>query len=107
MHDIKTTKYENICVQRGMDNKHHKTRVPHTCRSRLPSEPPHDDKKPKDEDEEDDVPQPSTPLTLGHIVHAPKRATEDARRFRKRVVLLTQIRKKNKEFCQSDKSHLV
>jgi len=53
----------------------------------LPSEPPHYDKKPKDEDNEDDVPQPSTPLTLGHIIHAPKRASENARRFRKCVVL--------------------
>jgi hypothetical protein len=58
---------------------------------RLPSEPPHDDKKPKDEDEKDDIPQPSTPLTLSHIVHAPKRARENARRFRKRVVLHTKI----------------
>jgi hypothetical protein len=33
-------------------------------------------------------------LTLGHIVHAPKRARENARRFRKRVVLRTQIRGK-------------
>jgi len=48
-------------------------------------------KKPKDEDEEDDVPQPSTPLTPGHIVHAPKRARENARRFRKRVVHLTEL----------------
>ena len=44
----------------------------------LPSEPPHDDEKPKHEDEEDDVPQPATPLTLRHIVHAPERASENA-----------------------------
>jgi len=60
----------------------------------LPSEPPHDDKKPEDEDEEDDVPQPATPLTLRHIVHAPERASENARRFRKRVVLLHQHEKR-------------
>jgi hypothetical protein len=53
----------------------------------LPSEPPHYDKKPKDEDNEDDVPQPSTPLTLSHIIHASKRTSENARRFRKCVVL--------------------
>jgi len=58
---------------------------------RLPPEPPHDDKKPKNEDDEDDVPQPSTPLTFSHVVHAPKRASEYARRFRKRVVHLTEL----------------
>lgn len=57
----------------------------------LPSEPPHYDKKPKDEDNEDDVPQPPTPLTLSHIIHAPKRASEYARRFRKCVVHLTEL----------------
>jgi len=60
----------------------------------LPSEPPHYDKKPKDEDNEDDVPQPSTPLTLSHIIHAPKRASENARRFRKCVVLYVFIKQK-------------
>ena len=74
--------------------KHHKTKVQQTWKTRtLPSEPPHDDKEPKDKDEEDDVPQPSTPLTCGHIVHAPKRARENAGRLRKRVVLHTQVRK--------------
>ena len=53
----------------------------------LPSEPPHYDKKPEDEDDEDHVPQPSTPLTLSHIIHAPKRASENTRRFRKCVIL--------------------
>jgi hypothetical protein len=60
----------------------------------LPSEPPHYDKKPKDEDKEDDVPQPSTSLTLSHIVHAPKRASENTRRFRKCVVLHVKKEKK-------------
>jgi hypothetical protein len=45
--------------------------------SMLPSEPPDDDEEPKDEDEEDNVPKPATPLTCGHIVHAPKRASEN------------------------------
>jgi hypothetical protein len=44
---------------------------------KLPSEPPHDNKKPKDEDEEDDVPQPATPLALSHIVHAPEGTTQN------------------------------
>lgn len=57
----------------------------------LPSEPPHHNKKPKDEDNEDDIPQPSTALTLSHIIHAPKRASENARRFRKCVVHLTEL----------------
>jgi len=30
-------------------------------------------------------------LALGHIVHAPERASENARRFRKRVVHLTEL----------------
>jgi hypothetical protein len=68
---------------------------------RLPSEPPHDDKKPKDEDDEDDVPQPSTPLTLSHIVHATERASENARRFRKRIVLHV----KKKEGCQPSRRY--
>jgi hypothetical protein len=62
----------------------------------LPSEPPHYDKKPKDEDNEDDVPQPPTPLTLSHIIHAPKRASEYARRFRKCVVLHVKRGRKKK-----------
>ena len=83
--------------------KHHKTRVRKRGRAgTLPSEPPHDDKEPKDKDEEDNVPQPSTPLTPSHIVHAPKRARENARRLRKRVVLRTQTRKENRG-CQSGK----
>ncbi len=79
--------------------KHYKMRVlvqPYMWKGKirqaeLPSEPPHDDKKPKDEDEEDDVPQPSTPLTPSHIIHASKRASENARRFRKRIVLHCQL----------------
>jgi len=75
-----------------MDNKASQTRVrKRGTASTLPSEPPHDDKEPKDEDEEDDVPQPSTPLTPSHIVHAPKRARENARRLRKSVVHLTEL----------------
>ena len=61
----------------------------------LPSEPPHYDEKPKDKNNEDDVPQPSTPLTLSHIIHAPKRASKNTRRFRKCVVLHVK-RRKNK-----------
>lgn len=45
---------------------------------RLSSEPPYDDKKPKNEDEKDDIPQPTTPLTVSHNVHAPECASENA-----------------------------
>jgi hypothetical protein len=57
----------------------------------LPSEPPHKGKKPKYEDDKDDVPQPSTSLTFSHVVHSPKRASENTRRFRKRVVLKNKL----------------
>lgn len=70
-----------------MDNKASECPSGKTGRAELPSEPPYYDKKPKDEDDEHDVPQPSTPLTLSHIIHAPKRASENARRLRKCVVL--------------------
>src|SRR5947208_14056719 len=74
----------------------------------LPSEPPYDDEKPKDEDKEDDVPQPATPLTLSHVVHAPERARENARRFRKGVVLPHQHAEEEKKImvCQSAESRL-
>ena len=56
----------------------------------LPSEPPHDDKEPKDEYKKDDIPQPAAPLAPRHVVHAPERASEYARRFRECVVLSKQ-----------------
>lgn len=40
--------------------------------------PPYNDKEPKDEDQEDDVPQPSTTLPLGHVVHSAEGSCEDA-----------------------------
>jgi hypothetical protein len=97
MHNI-TTKDEiyDMRTRYGI-TKHYKTRVQAYMwkgkirQAELPSEPPHDDKKPKDEDEEDYVPQPSTPLTPSHIIHASKRASENARRFRKRIVLHCQL----------------
>jgi hypothetical protein len=53
----------------------------------LASEPPHDDKKPEDEDEKYDIPQPAAPLAPCHVVHAPERASKYARRFCECVVL--------------------
>ena len=53
----------------------------------LPSDPPHDDKKPEDEDKKDDIPQPAAPLAPRHVVHAPERASEYAGRFCECVVL--------------------
>lgn len=53
----------------------------------LPPEPPYDDKKPKDEDDKDDVPKPAAPLAFCHVVHTPERASEYARRFCECVVL--------------------
>jgi hypothetical protein len=55
--------------------------------STLPSDPPHDDKKPEDEDDKDYVPQPAASLALCHVVHAPERTSEYARRFCECVVL--------------------
>jgi hypothetical protein len=55
--------------------------------SELPSEPPHNNKKPEDKDEEDDVPEPAASLAFCHIVHASERASKNAGRFCECVVL--------------------
>jgi len=60
----------------------------------LPSEPPHDDKEPEDEDEKNDIPQPATPLAPSHVVHAPERASEYARRFCECVVHLAELNRR-------------
>jgi hypothetical protein len=51
------------------------------------TKPPHYEEEPEDKNDEQDVPHPSTSLTLGHVVHAPKRASEDTRRFGESVIL--------------------
>ena len=53
-----------------------------------PPKPPHDEEKPEDDGEEDDVPEPAAALARGHVVHAPERAREDAGRLCERVVLM-------------------
>ena len=49
--------------------------------------PPYNDEEPKDDDEEDYVPQPTAALARGHVVHAAESAFKNAGRFGECVVL--------------------
>lgn len=55
------------------------------------SKPPYNDKEPENEYEENDVPQPTTPLSLCHVVHPSKCPRKDTRRLRKRIVHLAEL----------------
>jgi hypothetical protein len=56
-----------------------------------PSEPPYNDEEPEDNNEEYDVPQPSAPLSCGHVVHSSERSAQNAARLGKGVVLTHRI----------------
>lgn len=55
--------------------------------ARSSSKPPDDEEEPEDHYKEDDVPEPATALTGGHVVHAAKGTGEDAGRFGEGIVL--------------------
>lgn len=58
------------------------------------SEPPYNDKEPKNEYKEDDVPQPTTSLSFCHVIHSAECPCEDAACFRKRIVHLAELNRR-------------
>jgi hypothetical protein len=52
-----------------------------------PPEPPHDNKKPEDEEEEHDMPKPVTSVPVCYVLHSPKGTRKDVRRLSKGVRL--------------------
>ena len=77
---------DNPCSRKGKVHMQ-AIAVRHVIMKRSSTKPPHNDEEPEDNDEEDYVPQPPATLPLGHVIHATKRAREDARRLREGIVL--------------------
>jgi len=74
--------------------------------SELPSEPPHNDKKPEDKDEKDDIPEPAASLALCHVVHASERASKYAGRFCECVVHLAKLNGRVADFVANTDANL-
>jgi len=55
------------------------------------SKPPDYDEEPENNDEEYDVPQPTTALSSSHVVHPSEGARKNARGLRKHIVHLTEL----------------